>query len=94
MNQVTSAFVKFLLFFVMPVTVETILSEGTSVQVCLMITSTIGVFEQVRVWFTFLSLKFWRVYFLVCFITPSKVMIMFGFMKTIAFNIFSLLDSA
>jgi len=36
---------KFLLFFVVPVTVEAILPEETSVQVCLMIASTIGAFE-------------------------------------------------
>jgi len=74
--------------------VETMFPEGISVQVCLMITSTIGVFEQVRTWFALLGLKSQRVCFFIGFIIPSKVIMMFRFMRTVAFNIFGPLNSA
>jgi len=92
-NWVTLTFAKFLLFFVMPVMVKIILSKRTSVQVCLIIASTIGAFEWVREWYTLFGLKSQRVCFFVSFATPSKLTMMFEFMRTIVFNIFDLLSS-
>ena len=70
---------NFLLFLIILVVVEIILSERACVWVCLMIFSVVGVLEQMRAWFTFLGLKSRRVNFIIGFITPSKVVMMFRF---------------
>jgi len=44
-NQITSAFVKFLLLFVVPIVVEAMLPEGTNVQVSLMLTLVVRALE-------------------------------------------------
>jgi len=42
---------------VTPIVVELVSPEGTSGQVGLMITSTVGAFERVRTWFALLGLE-------------------------------------
>ena len=92
-NWVTPTFAKFLLFFVMPITVNLVSSEGTSGWVSLMITLTVGAFEGVMVQFTLLGLKSWGISFFISFAIPGKVMMMFSFMRTVTLNTFGLLDS-
>jgi len=48
----------------------------------------------VEAWFTLLIFKPRRISFVICFTTPSKVPIMFGFMGIIAFYTLSSLNSA
>ena len=92
-NWVTSALVKFLLFFVVPIIVEAMLLEETSVQVSLILALIVRAFEQVRVRFALQNFKSWGISFIVCFVTPCKLVVMFRLVGTIALDTFCLSDS-
>jgi len=78
---------KLLILFDIPLLVKTISLEETDVKISLMVTFVIGVFKTMRARFSLLSLKFWWIHFEICFAAPSKMLMMFNFMKTIVFDI-------
>ena len=58
-----------------------------------MISLAIQAFEWVRAWFSFFCFQSWRVDLVICLVIPSKFLIIFRFMRTVAFDIFWFLDS-
>ena len=92
-NQVASTIAKFLLFFVVPIVIEVMLSEGACVWIGLMLASVVGALKWVRTWFTFLDFKSRRVSFLIHFAIPCILAVMFRFMETVTLDIFYLLES-
>lgn len=91
-SQVTSTFIKFLLFFVVPVSVELIFLKWIGIQVSLVFTLVVGIFEQMGTWFTLLGFESWRVSFLVCFAAPHELLVMFKFMGLIVLDAFCSLN--
>ena len=91
-NQVTSTFTKFLLFFVVPVLVKLILPEYTGVWVSLVFALAVGIFEQIGVWFALLGFESWGVSFLVYFAAPCELSVMFRLVRLVALDTFCLLD--
>jgi len=76
-----------------PIIFEVMLLEGTSVQVSLILVLIVRAFEQVRVWFVLQNFKSWGISFIVCFVTPCKLVVMFRLVGTIALDVFCFLDS-
>ena len=90
-NWVISTFTKFLLFFVIPITVQVI--EGAHIWIRLMITSKIEALEWVRTWFILFGLEFRRIRLLICLIIPCKLAVMFRFVEAIILDAFSISES-
>ena len=86
MNQLLLVFTKLMVFLSVLFIVKPMFPEGTQIRVCLMITSA------VQAQFALLNFKPRKISFVVCFTTPSKIPIMFGFMRTIAFYILGSLN--
>jgi len=68
--------------------VKTVFPERTVVGICLMIALAIDTFETVWTRFFLLDFKFWQIYFKVHFAVLHKMLMMFSFVWTIAFNTF------
>ena len=73
--------------------IKPIFPEKIQIRVYLMIVLVVQVLKRVGAQFALLSFKPRRISFVVCFITPSKVLIIFGFMGTIVFYTLSFLNS-
>jgi len=74
--------------------IKPVFPKKTLVRVHLMITSAVKVFEGVGAWFTLLGFQPGRIGLTVCFITPSKVPMVFGFVKVITLDTFGFLAPA
>ena len=94
MNQLGFRIPEFLVFFHMPLFVETIVLEWKGIEVCLVVTLTVDVFERMRARFALFGFETGRVDLEISLVTPSKVVVMFGFVRTVAFQISSILKSA
>jgi len=70
----------------MPFFVEAIVPEQTSVRVCLVVTLAVDAFEGVGARFALFGFKMREVSLEVSFAVPGKVIMMFCFMETIAFQ--------
>lgn len=70
----------------MPLSVESMLSEWTTVAIYLMFTLAINTLEWVSTRFFFLSFKSRRICFKVGLITPCYLSVMLDFMITVAFG--------
>lgn len=69
-------------------------SEWALIWVVLVITSTICIFERIKVGFTFFCFETRDVYFIIYLVTLCKVVIVFWFMWAVIFNTLHSLNSA
>ena len=84
--QLYSTFMKFLLFSTIPLFVETVTSIRISIVVCLIVSFAADTLEGMRARLTFLCSKPWRVWLIVFFAAPCLLPVMFGVMRSIAFD--------
>ena len=87
MNWFAPIFTKLLKIFDIPLLVKIIPPERTDIEISLMVTLAINTFETIRIRFSLFSLKYWWIYFEIYFTSPSKMLIMFDFIRIIAFDI-------
>ena len=73
---------------------EPILPEQTEIGIHLIVSMTVGALEGVRARFTLLSLKLRGVSFSIRFATPPKLAMIFGFMRSVAFDTLGSLNIA
>jgi len=83
-----------LIFLGMLFSIEVILPEKALIGISLTILLTTQAFKCVRAWFTLFHFKSGRVSFQICFVTPSEVMMVLGFVRAIAFDTSRTLYSA
>ena len=93
MNWVFPTFLEFLILLYMPLFIESMFSKRAHIQICLVVSFAIQVFEQIRVRFTLLCFQSWRVCLEVHLVTLGKVMVMFYFIRSIKFDVFWPLNS-
>ena len=82
------------IFLLVPLPVKSVSLEWTQVGVGLVIATAVQTFEQMRTWLAFLGFQSWWVDLGVGFATPAKFSVVFGFVRTITFNILGFLDFA
>ena len=78
----------------MPFPIEPVSPKQTLIGVCLVVSATIRVLEQMGARFSFLGFQPRRIHLGISFATLSEFLMMFRFMWTIAFDAFGTLDSA
>jgi len=88
MNQFRSVFMDLSILPLLLFPIEPVSPEQILVGVRLMISSAIRAFEQVRAWISFFYFQSWRVDLVICLTVPSKFLMVFRFMRTIAFDVF------
>ena len=59
-----------------------------------MISTTVGALEGIQTWFTFFCLEMREISFIICFVTPPKLMIVFSLVRAITLNVLKALDMA
>ena len=74
--------------------IELVSPKQTLIGVCLVVSMTIQALKHMRAWFSFLGFQLWWIEFGVCFAAPTEFLMMFGFVWTVAFDIFGTLYSA
>ena len=94
MDWVSSGFLEFGVFFGVPLFVEAMLPERAFDWVIKVGTFAIEVLKHVRARIALLSFELRRIWFGVSFTTPSKLTMMFSYMRAIAFYTFGSLDIA
>ena len=87
MNWFAPIFTKLLKIFDIPLLVKIIPPERTNIEISLTVTLAINTFETIRIRFFLFSLKYWWIYFEIYFTSLSKMLIMFDFIRIIAFDI-------
>ena len=87
MNWFAPIFTKLLKFFDIPLLIKIIPPERTNIEISLTVTLAINTFETIRIRFFLFSLKYWWIYFEIYFTSLSKMLIMFDFIRIIAFDI-------
>ena len=75
-----------LIFLGVLLLVEVVASEWAWVGVSLIIAFAVNVFECIQAWFTLLCFQTGRIHLEVSLAIPSKVVVVFGFLWTIAFD--------
>jgi len=78
----------------MPFPIEPVTPKQTLVGVCLMVSVTVQILEQVGAWFLFFCFQSWQVDLGISLAAPSKFLVVFQFVWPIAFDAFSPLNSA
>ena len=78
----------------MPFPIEPVTPKRTLVGVCLMVSTTVRTLEQVGAWFLFFCFQSWQVDLGISLAVPSKFSVVFWFVRPIAFDAFSPLNSA
>ena len=85
---------ELLILFSILFAIKLMFPKKTLVRVYLIITMAVEVFEGIGAWFALLGFQSRRIGFTVCFIAPSKVLIVIRFIGAITLDVFSSLDSA
>ena len=93
MNWFLEVFMKFSIFFAMPLFIEIMFLEWTIGGVYLMLTLTVGASKGIRTRLAFLCFKSGRVDFVICFAVPHKFSVVNGLIQAIAFDAFHPLSS-
>ena len=88
MNWLDPIFTDLQILLLMPFPVEIVLPERTWYWVYLIFSSTIGAFESVWTWFTFLGFEVWRIDLVIGFVVPTKFAIVLRLMRSIALYTF------
>jgi len=78
----------------MPFMMEPILLEQTEIRIHLMVSTTVGALEGVRARFALLSLESRGVSFFICFATSPKLVMIFGFVRSIVLDTLGSLNTA
>ena len=94
MNQLSSKIPDFLIFLSVPFFIEMMVSEQARVRVSLMITLIVDALEGVRAWFTLFRFKMRGVDLEISLAALGKVVVVFGFIWTIALQTFCTLKIA
>jgi len=76
----------------MPFAMEPMFPKQTQVGVHLVISTTVGALKGIQTWFIFFCLKMREVSFIICFVTPPELIIVFSLMRAIALDILRALD--
>jgi len=76
---------EFLLFSIMPISIETVMPIRTTIAICLIISLAIYALENMRIWLTHIGSHTIR--FLVFHIAPCFFSVVFSFMSSIALSI-------
>ena len=69
----------------MPITIESVLLEGTVIAIYLVIILAINTFEGIHIRFVFQSLESSRIYLKIGFVVPSQVIVVYNFMQAVTF---------
>ena len=93
MNWFLAVFMKFSIFFAIPLFIEMMFPEWTIGGVCLMLALTVGACEGIGTKLAFLHFESGRVDFVICFAVPHKFSMVNGLMQAIAFDTFCSLYS-
>jgi len=73
---------------------EHMFPKQTQVKVHLVISMTVGALEGMQTWFTFFCFKARRISFLIHFVIPPELMMVFSLVRAIALDVLEALDTA
>jgi len=81
------------MFLEVPFSVEVVPPEWALIRISLVVSPTVGAFERMGTQFTSFCFKMQWVQFFVCLAAPPEFAVVLRFVRSIAFDIFRLLDS-